>query len=139
MGNDSNISLVHYIVSSAQVWITRCYDLCHSFQPVVLLLAFLSIYEALVRETFIPLCSLGSWTALSRAVVTGLLALSTLVLHVTAISIHSEVQSTGHSHTLALLPGFSEANSICEVKGEKKVRLYSLLVKNFNTDNHFVY
>ncbi|CAD7680874.1 unnamed protein product [Nyctereutes procyonoides] len=113
MGNDSNISLVHYIVSSVQVWMIKCYDLCYSFQPV----------------TFIPLCSLGSWTALSRAVVTGLLALSTLVLHVTAISIHSEVRSTGHSHTLALLPGFSEANSICEVKGKKSEIVFTTCKK----------
>lgn len=51
---------------------------------------FLSVYMAFVMETFVHLCSLGSWTALlARAVVTGLLALSTLALYVAVVSVHS--------------------------------------------------
>ncbi|MBZ3885130.1 Transmembrane protein 147 [Sciurus carolinensis] len=46
--------------------------------------------QAFVMETFVHLCSLGSWTALlARAVVTGLLALSTLALYVTIVNVHS--------------------------------------------------
>lgn len=42
------------------------------------------------HRTFVHLCSLGSWTALlARAVVTGLLALSTLALCVAIVSVHS--------------------------------------------------
>ncbi|KAI5142447.1 hypothetical protein MUG91_G61n28 [Manis pentadactyla] len=50
-----------------------------------------SVYKAFVMETFVHLCSLGSWTALlARAVVTtGLLALSTLALYVAIVSVHS--------------------------------------------------
>lgn len=103
MSNDSNISLVHYIVASAQVWMITRYDLGHSFQPAVLLM-FLSIYKACVTETFIHICSLGSRTALlSRAVMTGLLALSTLALCGPAVNMHSSVSCTRHSHTV---PGF---------------------------------
>lgn len=41
-------------------------------------------------RTFVHLCSLGSWTALlARAVVTGLLALSTLALYVAVVNVHS--------------------------------------------------
>ncbi|KAK2491222.1 hypothetical protein MC885_010999 [Smutsia gigantea] len=90
MSIDSNISLVHYIVASAQVWMITRYDLYHTFRPAVLLLMFLSVYKAFVMETFVHLCSLGSWTALlARAVVTGLLALSTLALYVAVVSVHS--------------------------------------------------
>nr|CAI9689175.1 unnamed protein product [Rangifer tarandus platyrhynchus] len=56
MSIDSNISLVHHIVASAQ---------------------------AFAIETFVHLCSLGSWTALlARVLVTGLLALSSSALYV---------------------------------------------------------
>ncbi|CAD7692781.1 unnamed protein product [Nyctereutes procyonoides] len=90
MSIDSNISLVHYIVASAQVWMITRYDLYHTFRPAVLLLMFLSVYKAFVMETFVHLCSLGSWTALlARAVVTGLLALSTLALYVAVVNVHS--------------------------------------------------
>lgn len=42
------------------------------------------------HRTFVHLCSLGSWTALlARAVVTGLLALSTLALYVAVVNVHS--------------------------------------------------
>ena len=42
---------------------------------------FLSVYKAFAMETFIHLCSLGSWTALlARVLVTGLLALSSSAL-----------------------------------------------------------
>uniref|UniRef100_A0A8C9CDD2 BOS complex subunit TMEM147 n=1 Tax=Phocoena sinus TaxID=42100 RepID=A0A8C9CDD2_PHOSS len=81
---------VHYIVASAQVWMITRYDLYHTFRPAVLLLMFLSVYKAFVMETFVHLCSLGSWTALlARAVVTGLLALSTLALYVAVVNVHS--------------------------------------------------
>lgn len=64
------------------------YNPYHTFQPAVLLLSL--VYEAFVMETFIHLCSLGSWTALlARAVVTGLLALSTLALYVAVVNVHS--------------------------------------------------
>ncbi|KAF6078078.1 hypothetical protein HJG60_009008 [Phyllostomus discolor] len=90
MSIDSNISLVHYIVASAQVWMITRYDLYHTFRPAVLLLMFFSVYKAFVMETFVHLCSLGSWTALlARAVVTGLLALSTLALYVAVVNVHS--------------------------------------------------
>nr|KAF6318974.1 transmembrane protein 147 [Pipistrellus kuhlii] len=90
MSIDSNISLVHYIIASAQVWMITRYDLYHTFRPAVLLLMFLSVYKAFVMETFVHLCSLGSWTALlARAVVTGLLALSTLALYVAVVNVHS--------------------------------------------------
>lgn len=90
MSIDSNISLVHYIVASAQVWMITRYDLYHTFRPAVLLLMFLSVYKAFVMETFVHLFSLGSWTALlARAVVTGLLALSTLALYVAVVNVHS--------------------------------------------------
>lgn len=40
-------------------------------------------YESFVIETFIHLCSLGSWTSpLARAVVMGLLTLSTVALYI---------------------------------------------------------
>lgn len=64
MSIDSNISLVHCFVGSAQVWMITCCDLHHTQRPAVLLLMFLSIYKAFVMETFVHLCSLGSWTAL---------------------------------------------------------------------------
>ena len=64
MSIDSNISLVHCFVGFAQVWMITCCDLHHTQRPAVLLLMFLSIYKAFVTETFIHLCSLGSWTAL---------------------------------------------------------------------------
>ncbi|XP_055001511.1 BOS complex subunit TMEM147 isoform X2 [Sorex araneus] len=90
MSIDSNISLVHYIVASAQVWMITRYDLYHTFRPAVVLLMFLSVYKAFVMETFVHLFSLGSWTALlARAVVTGLLALSTLALYVAVVNVHS--------------------------------------------------
>uniref|UniRef100_A0AC11EMS1 Transmembrane protein 147 n=1 Tax=Ovis aries TaxID=9940 RepID=A0AC11EMS1_SHEEP len=90
MSIDSNISLVHYIVASAQVWMITRYDLYHTYRPAVLLLMFLSVYKAFVMETFVHLCSLGSWTALlARALVTGLLALSTLALYVAVVNVHS--------------------------------------------------
>ena len=42
------------------------------------------------HRTFVHLCSLGSWTALlARALVTGLLALSTLALYVAVVNVHS--------------------------------------------------
>lgn len=42
------------------------------------------------HRTFVHLFSLGSWTALlARAVVTGLLALSTLALYVAVVNVHS--------------------------------------------------
>ncbi|XP_069313100.1 BOS complex subunit TMEM147 isoform X2 [Eulemur rufifrons] len=81
---------VHYIVASAQVWMITRYDLYHTFRPAVLLLMVLSVYKAFVMETFVHLCSLGSWTALlARAVVTGLLALSTLALYVAVVNVHT--------------------------------------------------
>ncbi|KAF4015355.1 hypothetical protein G4228_006465 [Cervus hanglu yarkandensis] len=84
---DSNISLVHHIVASAQVWMITRYDLHHTYRPAVLLLMFLSVYKAFVMETFVHLCSLGSWTALlARVLVTGLLALSSSALYV---SVHA--------------------------------------------------
>ena len=44
---------------------------------------FLSVYKAFAMETFIHLCSLGSWTALlARVLVTVLLALSSWALYV---------------------------------------------------------
>lgn len=64
MSIDSNISLVHYIVASAQVWMITRYDMYHTFRPAVLLLMFLSIYKAFVMETFVHLCSLGRRTCL---------------------------------------------------------------------------
>ena len=86
MSIDSNISLVHCIVGSAQVWmITRC-DLHHTYQPAVLLLMFLSVYKAFVMETFVLLCSLGSWTVL---LVTGLLALSTSALYIAVVNVRA--------------------------------------------------
>lgn len=46
--------------------------------------------EMFPYRTLVHLCSLGSWTALlARAVVTGLLALSTLALYVAVVSVHS--------------------------------------------------
>ena len=50
MSIDSNISLVHYIVASAQVWMITRYDLYHTYRPAVLLLMFLSVYKAFVME-----------------------------------------------------------------------------------------
>ena len=86
MSIDSNISLVHCIVGSAQVWmITRC-DLHHTYQPAVVLLMFLSVYKAFVMETFVLLCSLGSWTVL---LVTGLLALSTSALYIAIVNVRA--------------------------------------------------
>ena len=42
------------------------------------------------HRTFVHLWSLGSWMALlARAVVTGLLALSTLALYVAVVNVHS--------------------------------------------------
>uniref|UniRef100_A0A452SGJ4 BOS complex subunit TMEM147 n=1 Tax=Ursus americanus TaxID=9643 RepID=A0A452SGJ4_URSAM len=61
---DSSISLVHYIISSAQVWMITRYDLYHTFQPAFLLVMFLNIYEAFIMEIFVHLCSLGNWTAM---------------------------------------------------------------------------
>ena len=50
MSIDSSISLVHYIVTSAQVWMITRYDLYHTYRPAVLLLMFLSVYKAFVME-----------------------------------------------------------------------------------------
>uniref|UniRef100_A0A7N5KBC8 BOS complex subunit TMEM147 n=1 Tax=Ailuropoda melanoleuca TaxID=9646 RepID=A0A7N5KBC8_AILME len=61
---DSSISLVHYIISSAQIWMITRYDLYHTLQPAFLLVMFLNIYEAFIMEIFIHLCSLGNWTAI---------------------------------------------------------------------------
>lgn len=61
---DSSISLVHYIISSAQIWMITRYDLYHTLQPAFLLVMFLNIYEAFIMEIFIHLCSLGNWTAM---------------------------------------------------------------------------
>uniref|UniRef100_A0A8B9WM23 BOS complex subunit TMEM147 n=1 Tax=Bos mutus grunniens TaxID=30521 RepID=A0A8B9WM23_BOSMU len=62
--------LVHCFVGFAQVWMITCCDLHHTQRPAVLLLMFLSIYKAFVTETFIHLCSLGSWTALTLTLYT---------------------------------------------------------------------
>ena len=50
MSIDSNISLVHCFVGSAQVWMITRYDLYHTYRPAVLLLMFLSVYKAFVME-----------------------------------------------------------------------------------------
>ncbi|OWK11711.1 hypothetical protein Celaphus_00003862 [Cervus elaphus hippelaphus] len=64
------------------VWMITRYDLHHTYRPAVLLLMFLSVYKAFDMETFVHLCSLGSWTALlARVLVTGLLALSSSALY----------------------------------------------------------
>ncbi|KAI4543487.1 hypothetical protein MG293_006281 [Ovis ammon polii] len=47
-----------------QVWMTTRYDLDHTFWITVVQSMFLSFCKAFVLETSIPLCSLGSWTAL---------------------------------------------------------------------------
>ena len=65
--------------------ITR-YDLYHTYRPAVLLLMFLSVYKAFVMETFVLLCSLGSWTVL---LVTGLLALSTSALYIAVVNVRA--------------------------------------------------
>lgn len=68
----SDIGLVHYIITSAQVWKVTRYDQDHTFWPAVLLLMSLGIYKAFVMEAFILICSLGNWTALLvRALVMG--------------------------------------------------------------------
>ena len=63
MTRGSNISLAHYITTSAQIWMITHYDLAHTFWITVLQLMFLSICKASILETFIPPCYLGSWTA----------------------------------------------------------------------------
>ena len=47
---------------------------------------FLSVYKAFVMETFVLLCSLGSWTVL---LVTGLLALSTSALYIAIVNVRA--------------------------------------------------
>ncbi|KAF5912686.1 hypothetical protein HPG69_007675 [Diceros bicornis minor] len=130
MSIDSNTSLVYYVIASAQVWMITRYDLYHTFWPAVPLLMFLSIYKAFVMETFVHLCSLGSWTALlARVVVTGLLALSTLALYVAVVNVHSETWCPRHSHTFPLSPGFSKVNNIWKKqKKKRKVTLISFLL-----------
>ncbi|CAD7686361.1 unnamed protein product [Nyctereutes procyonoides] len=76
---DTNIiSLVHYIISYAQVWMITCYNLYCTFQPAIFLLMFFNVHEAFIMETFIHL-----------SMVTGLLALSTLAPCVTIVNMHS--------------------------------------------------
>ncbi|KAB0399436.1 hypothetical protein E2I00_006220 [Balaenoptera physalus] len=58
----SSISLVHYIITSAQAWMVTRYDQDHTFWPAVLLLTCLSIYKAFVTEAFIPICSQHCWS-----------------------------------------------------------------------------
>uniref|UniRef100_G3W240 BOS complex subunit TMEM147 n=1 Tax=Sarcophilus harrisii TaxID=9305 RepID=G3W240_SARHA len=86
MSIDSNISLVHYIAVSALVWMFTRYDLPRNFRPPLTLLLGISVYKAFILEAFVHLFSLGSWTALLvRAVMTGVLALSSLSLFVTLV------------------------------------------------------
>ncbi|XP_029432202.1 transmembrane protein 147 isoform X2 [Rhinatrema bivittatum] len=86
MSIDSNISLVHYIVMAALVWMFTRYDLPkHHRLPVTFLLG-LSVYKAFLMESLGHLFRLGSWTALLvKALLTGLLSLSSLTLFVTLV------------------------------------------------------
>ncbi|XP_028921157.1 transmembrane protein 147 [Ornithorhynchus anatinus] len=86
MGIESNISLVHYIAVSALVWMFSRYDLPRHFRLPLTLLLGLSVYKGFVLESSVHLFVLGSWTALLvRAVLTGVLALSSLSLFVTLV------------------------------------------------------
>uniref|UniRef100_A0A7N4NSM5 BOS complex subunit TMEM147 n=1 Tax=Sarcophilus harrisii TaxID=9305 RepID=A0A7N4NSM5_SARHA len=77
---------VHYIAVSALVWMFTRYDLPRNFRPPLTLLLGISVYKAFILEAFVHLFSLGSWTALLvRAVMTGVLALSSLSLFVTLV------------------------------------------------------
>uniref|UniRef100_A0A7N4UYQ8 BOS complex subunit TMEM147 n=1 Tax=Sarcophilus harrisii TaxID=9305 RepID=A0A7N4UYQ8_SARHA len=80
------LTFVHYIAVSALVWMFTRYDLPRNFRPPLTLLLGISVYKAFILEAFVHLFSLGSWTALLvRAVMTGVLALSSLSLFVTLV------------------------------------------------------
>ncbi|XP_030067975.1 BOS complex subunit TMEM147 isoform X3 [Microcaecilia unicolor] len=86
MSIDSNISLVHYIVMAALVWMFTRYDLPKHYRLPVTFLLGLSIYKTFLMESFGHLFLLGSWTALLvKALLTGLLSLSSLTLFVTLV------------------------------------------------------
>uniref|UniRef100_UPI0035900715 BOS complex subunit TMEM147 n=1 Tax=Myxine glutinosa TaxID=7769 RepID=UPI0035900715 len=80
---DSNISLVHHLVTAALVWLRSRYDLPHKVSTAVSFLLLLSIYRnffsELVQWSFVH----GGWAILGvRAAYTALQALVTLSLFV---------------------------------------------------------
>ncbi|XP_061453527.1 BOS complex subunit TMEM147 isoform X3 [Rhineura floridana] len=86
MSIDSNISLVHYIVTAALVWMFTRYDLPKHYRLPLTFLLGASVYKAFFMESFVHVFLLGSWTALLvKAVITGLLSLSSLTLFVTLV------------------------------------------------------
>merc|ERR1712131_454699 len=86
MSFDSNISLVHYIAMAAVVWMFTRYDLPKTFRLPVTVLLGLCVYKAFLMELFVHMFLLGSWTALLvKAVLTGAISLSSLVLFVTLV------------------------------------------------------
>ncbi|XP_078060580.1 BOS complex subunit TMEM147 [Mustelus asterias] len=86
MSFDSNISLVHYITMAGLVWMFSRYDLPRHYRlPIAVLLA-LSVYKAFLMESFVHVLLLGSWTALLiKAMVTGAISLSSLVLYINLV------------------------------------------------------
>lgn len=73
MSFDSNISLVHHIVTAMLVWLYNRNDLNKSVVPVVLSLLALSCYRPLIVEILIHAIGLGSWTLLfAKALFTSL-------------------------------------------------------------------
>ncbi|XP_072836457.2 BOS complex subunit TMEM147 isoform X2 [Pogona vitticeps] len=86
MSIDSNISLVHYIAMAALVWMFTRYDLPKHYRLPLTFLLGVSVYKAFFMESFVHIFFLGSWTALLvKAVITGLLSLSSLTLFVSLV------------------------------------------------------
>ncbi|KAF7235698.1 hypothetical protein EYD10_17485 [Varanus komodoensis] len=86
MSIDSNISLVHYIATAALVWMFTRYDLPKHYRLPLTFLLGISVYKAFFMESFVHVFLLGSWMALLvKAVITGLLSLSSLTLFVTLV------------------------------------------------------
>uniref|UniRef100_A0A803TL46 BOS complex subunit TMEM147 n=1 Tax=Anolis carolinensis TaxID=28377 RepID=A0A803TL46_ANOCA len=86
MSVNSSISLVHYITMAALVWMFTCYYLPKHYQLPLTFLLGIGVYKAFFMESFVHVFLLGSWTALLvKAVITGLLSLSSLTLFITLV------------------------------------------------------
>ncbi|XP_038669397.1 BOS complex subunit TMEM147 [Scyliorhinus torazame] len=86
MSFDSNISLVHYITMAGLVWMFSRYDLPRHYRLPIAVLLGLSVYKAFLMESFVHVLLLGSWTALLiKAMVTGAISLSSLILYINLV------------------------------------------------------
>jgi hypothetical protein len=83
MSLDSNISLVHHIVTATLVWLYSRTDLNKVFRPVVIALLAFSCYRPLIVEVLTQLIGFGAWSVLAmKAVLTSSVGLIALQIYV---------------------------------------------------------